>query len=324
MTQRPAWTEMPPAAGAFVIATGILSVGLHLTDFETLSRIALAVAGVVWVLLAVDFATRLLWDHSRWETESDTPPALTAIAATTVLGTRIALLGWHAMAVALLVLAAAVWPVLLVSVLRHWNRRMPGAAFLVCVSTQGLAVLGSTLALAHVADWLMPAALVFFILGLILYAAAFTHFDFTQIWKGAGDQWVAAGAVAISTLAASKLAAWPHWTGNPHNTLRVVTAILLTVTLLAYVVLCVAEIMRYRPGYDVRRWATVFPLGMTAVATLSTGAVLEVPWLHALGKALLAFAIAAWILVAVEWMISTRTGRIAPTPRTPPARTSPR
>ncbi|MFF2550834.1 tellurite resistance/C4-dicarboxylate transporter family protein [Nocardia sp. NPDC058058] len=309
MTQRRAWTEMPPAAGAFVMATGILSVGLHLTDFEPLSRIALAVAGVVWVLLAVDFATRLLWDHSRWETESDTPPALTAVAATTVLGTRITLLGWHAVAVGLLVIAALVWPVLLVSVLRHWNRRMPGAAFLVCVSTQGLAVLGSTLALAHAADWLMPAALIFFILGVILYAAAFTHFDFTQIWKGAGDQWVAAGAVAISTLTASKLTAWPHWTGNSHNALRVVTLVLLTITLLAYAVLLIAEIIRYRPGYDIRRWATVFPLGMTAVATLSTGAVVEVTWLHSLGKVLLAFATAVWILVAVEWAVSTRMGR---------------
>ncbi|WP_449345596.1 hypothetical protein [Streptomyces narbonensis] len=40
MNERPGpwWAELPPAAGAAVMATCILSVGLHLTGFEALSR----------------------------------------------------------------------------------------------------------------------------------------------------------------------------------------------------------------------------------------------------------------------------------------------
>lgn len=303
MMRRRAWMELPPAAGAFVMATGILSVGLHLIDLEAVSRIALGVAAVVWVLLAIDFANRLLWDRSRWQSESETPPALTAVAATTVLGTRLSLLGWHTVATVLLLVAAVVWPVLLVTVIVHWKRRMPGAAFLVCVSTQGLAVLGATLALAKVADWLMPAALVFFIFGLVLYAAAFVRFDRGQMWTGAGDQWVAAGAVAISTLAASKLAVWPQWAGTPHTVLRWVTLVLLAITLLGYVILCATEIIRLRPGYDIRRWATVFPLGMTAVAALSTSVAAGMPVLRTVGEILLAIAIAVWLLVIAEFVL---------------------
>lgn len=162
------WRELPPAMGAFVMATGIISVGLHLTGFETLSRAGLVLAAIIWLALATDFGSRLLWTHTRWESEADTPPALTAVGATTVLGTRIALLGWHFAATALLVIAAIVWPVLLGLVIAHWNRRMPGAVFLVCVATEGLAVLGATLARAGVGDWLAVAALMCFVLGLLL------------------------------------------------------------------------------------------------------------------------------------------------------------
>ncbi|MGW4248697.1 SLAC1 family transporter, partial [Nocardia sp. NPDC004722] len=305
------WRELPPAMGAFVMATGILSVGLHLTGFEPLSRVALALAAAVWLALATDFVSRLLWTHTRWESEADTPPALTAVAATTVLGTRIALLGWHFVATALLVIAAILWPVLLALVIGHWKRRMPGAVFLVCVATEGLAVLGATLARAGVGEWLMVAALVCFVLGIALYALAFTHFDVTQIWRGEGDQWVMTGALAISALAGSKLVGWHGFTGTLDSVLRTMTLALVGLNLAFYVILVVAEVVRFRPGYNVRRWATVFPLGMTAVAALSTGAALDLSWARVLGRILLAVAGAVWVLVAAE-LLGTRARAAAP------------
>lgn len=302
------WRELPPAMGAFVMATGIISVGLHLTGFETLSRAGLVLAAIIWLALATDFGSRLLWTHTRWESEADTPPALTAVGATTVLGTRIALLGWHFAATALLVIAAIVWPVLLGLVIAHWNRRMPGAVFLVCVATEGLAVLGATLARAGVGDWLAVAALMCFVLGLLLYAAAFAHFDLTQIWRGAGDHWVMTGALAISALAGSQLVGWHPWTGWLDSILRTLTLALVGLNLAFYVLLVVAEVVSFRPGYNLRRWATVFLLGMTAVAALSAGAALDSAWARLLGRALLAVAAATWLLVAAE-LIGTRVRR---------------
>ncbi|MEC3918914.1 MFS transporter [Nocardia sp. CDC160] len=302
------WRELPPAMGAFVMATGIISVGLHLTGFELLSRAGLALAAMVWLALATDFVSRLLWTHTRWETEADTPPALMAVSATCVLGARIALLGWDFVATALLVIAVILWPVLLTLVIAHWNRRMPGAVFLVCVATEGLAVLGVTLAQAGVGDWLATAALVCFVLGLLLYLAAFAHFDLTQIWRGAGDQWVMTGSIAISALAASKLVGWHGWTGTAHSTLRVLTVVLVGINLTFYVILLIAEVVRFRPGYNVRRWATVFPLGMTAVAALSTGAALDLGGIATLGKALLVVAAVVWLLFAAELIHTWATG----------------
>lgn len=305
------WAQRPPAAGAAVMATGILSVGLHLTDHETLSRIALALAGAAWIALAADFAVRLLRDRPRWVAEAETPGALTAVAATTVLGTRLSALGWQALAEALLALSALLWPVLIVLVVGHWKRRMPGAVFLACVATQGLAVLGATLAAAESTAWLAHTALVLFWLGLVLYGIALALFDLRQVTAGAGDHWVAGGAMAISALAGAKLIAADSarlylWNVDDNDVLRAVTVALLVLDLAWYAVLLVAEALRPRPRYDVRRWATVFPMGMTSAATLSVAAALDVSWLRTPGQVLLWIAVAAWLAVAAGAAASAR------------------
>ncbi|MGW0910678.1 tellurite resistance/C4-dicarboxylate transporter family protein [Streptomyces sp. NPDC002784] len=297
------WALRPPAAGAAVMATGIVSVGLHLTGHEVLSLIALAVGCTAWLGLAGDFVVRLLRQPRRWREEAGTPAALTAVAATAVLGTRFSAEGWQVLAGALLAAAALLWAGLLGVVVRHWHRGMPGAVFLGCVATQGLAVLGATLAAAESAAWLAHAALVLFWLGLVLYAVALACFDPHQVVKGAGDQWVAGGAMAISALAGSRLIAADSarlhlWNDDADDVLRTVTAGVLALDLAWYAVLLVSEVIRPRLRYDVRRWATVFPLGMTAAATLSVAAAVDVPWLETPGEVLLWIAVAAWLAVA--------------------------
>lgn len=317
------WSQRPPTAGAAVMATGILSVALNQTHHETLSLIALALTSAAWLALAGDFTARLLWDRARWTREAATPAALTAIAATTVLGARFSTLGWHTLAKALLALAALLWPGLLIVVVRHWHRRMPGAVFLGSVATQGLAVLAATLAATETSAWLAHTALALFWLGLLLYAVALTRFDLRQVAHGAGDQWVAGGALAISALAGSKLIAADSaelylWNDDDSGVLRAVTVALLVLDLAWYAVLLIAEIAWPRPHYDVRRWATVFPMGMTAAATLSVATAVDVPWLETPGEVLLWIAVAAWLAVtagAVPAYAAHWSGRVTSTTR---------
>lgn len=278
------------------MATGILSVGLHLIGYGVLSLIALAIGGCWWVLLAVTFAVTFFRDRAGWRTQARTPPALTAVAATTLLGTRLSLAGWPSTAAALLALAVLVWPVLLVDVARRAEHHVHGDIFLICVATQGIAVLGGRLSLADDSAWLGTAALVFFWLGLVLYVVALALFDVRQILTGAGDQWVAGGALAISALAGSTLLASPRWTGTGHETLRAAALVLFALALAAWAPLVYGEITRPRPAYDVRRWSTVFPLGMTAAAALSLSVSAHVGWLEPLGRVLLWIAVGAWLL----------------------------
>ncbi|MEU6232611.1 tellurite resistance/C4-dicarboxylate transporter family protein [Kitasatospora sp. NPDC047058] len=293
----PRWATPAPATGGAVMATGIVSVGFRLTGFTVLSAVTLVLAGALWLFLAAGFATLLAVDRRSWLGRAATPPALTAVAATDVLGVRLDLLGWTAVAAALLVLATAAWAVLLPAVLHRLGRRVPGAAFLICVATESLAVLAAVLT-PQAGDWLGWAALVLFLLGLALYADALARFDVRQLAVGAGDHWVAGGATAICALAGSKLLASGVWSGAAHSVLRTTTFVLLAVSLGWYLVLLGFEVARPRLRYDLRRWSTVFPLGMTAVAALSTAAAAQVPWLDTLGRVLLWIAAAAWLLTA--------------------------
>ncbi|MFF3845154.1 tellurite resistance/C4-dicarboxylate transporter family protein [Streptomyces sp. NPDC002328] len=305
------WSRRPPAAGAAVMATGVLSVGLLLAGHETLSVIALVLAGLAWAALAADFVVRLARDRERWWAEAGTPGALTAVAATALLGTRIAASGPDALAKALLAPAAVLWPLLLVTVLRHWGRRMPGAVFLCCVATQALAVLGATLARSETTAWLAHTALALFWLGLILYGIALWRFDRRQVAEGAGDHWVAGGALAISALAGAKLVEAGEsgmylWNADDRGALRTLTAALLVLDLCCYVVLLLAEAWWPRPRYAVDRWATVFPMSMTAASTLTVAAALDVPWLKGPGEVLLWIAVAAWLAVAAGAVLAAR------------------
>ncbi|WP_329412837.1 tellurite resistance/C4-dicarboxylate transporter family protein [Streptomyces sp. NBC_00704] len=300
---RERWARRQPAAGAAVMATGIVSVGLHLTGHETLSRVALVMTAVAWAALAADFAARLVLERERWLAQARTPGAPTAVAATTVLGARVSALGRPTPAEALLALAAVLWPVLLASAVPRWRRGMPGSVFLSCVATQGLAVLGAALARERGAAWLAHTALVLFWLGLALYCAALPLFDLRQLTEGAGDQWVAGGALSVSALAGTELLKADGgglylWNADDAGVLRTVTVALLVLDLAWYAVLLTCEVRRPRPRYDVRRWATVFPLGMTAAATLSVSDAVDVPWLEGPGEVLLWVAVAAWLAVA--------------------------
>ncbi|WP_037681245.1 tellurite resistance/C4-dicarboxylate transporter family protein [Streptomyces griseus] len=297
------WARRSPAAGAAVMATGVLAVGFRSAGYGVLARIALAATSAAWLALAAHFTVRLLRERERWAAEAATPGALTAVAATTVLGTGFSVLGQQTVAAALLALSVVLWPGLLFSVVLHWRRRMTGSVFLACVATEGLAVLAATLAGAEATAWLAQAALVLLWLGLLLYCAALYCFDPRQVTKGAGDQWVAGGALSISALAGSRLLAAGSarlylWNDDDGGVLRSVTVGLVVLDLCWYVVLVVAECVRRRPHYDEHRWSTAFPMGMTATALLSVAATLDVPWLKGPGQALLWIAVAVWLAVA--------------------------
>jgi tellurite resistance protein TehA-like permease len=301
------WAGLPPAGGGIVMATGIVSISLHLAGFEPVSKVLMALDIAVWLTFVAVFVHRFLRQRTRWLTEAATPAALTGIAGTCVLGTRLALFGWKPVAAALLIVAAVVWPVLLLTVIRHWTRGMPGAVFLVTVATQGLAVLSATLAGMWTLKWLAVIGVLLLAVGLALYVQALYRFDPRQVRTGAGDQWVAGGALAISALAASKLTAFPHWRAVTHSTLRWLTLVVLFAALAWYAVVAVAELAWPRPRYDIRRWATVFPMGMSAAACLSAAAATGVGWLDPLGRVLLWVAFAAWVVTALGLVRAWRT-----------------
>ncbi|MEU6911994.1 hypothetical protein [Streptomyces olindensis] len=313
----------------YALTTGTLSVGLDSAGYEVLSGIILVLACAGWlgavaqalllpprpvpVSASAPAPASAPASVSAWRRE--TAAALAWVAATALVGTGFSAAGLQRPAAALLALATPLWAVLLVAA----GRERRGTVFLRCVATQGLAVLGATLAAAESAAWLAHAALTLFWLGLVLYCLALFRFQPRQVAEGAGDHWLPGGALAVSALAGARLLSADSdrlylWNDDDHAVLGRVTVTLLVLTAVACVALFTAELFWPRRRYDVRRWATVFSAVGTAAAALAVAAALDAPWLDALGEALLWITVAGW-LGCTAWTITSaraggRTGRV--------------
>lgn len=264
-----------PASGAEVMGAGIVSIALSLDGQETISRILLIIDALIWVVLVGLLPARVMRDPARFRADARTPAALTSVAGTAVLGARLTTLGWESAGIVLLVIALVAWAALLVPVLSHWETPTVGVSLVLAVSTESLAALAATLAASEHARWLLFAALGPFGLGLGFYAFTIARFQLRQLAVGHGDQWLTGGALAISTLAAAELVAGARAQailGGGHGILEVLALGLWVLTMLWLPVLILAEARYPRPGYDIRRWSTVFPVGMYAACSFALGA----------------------------------------------------
>jgi len=291
-----------PRSGSMVLATVSLSVAFSFDGMEALSRVLLVVGAVAWIALGLLLAARTLRDRDRVESEARSPAALTGVAATALLGTRLTLLGSTTAGIALLVVALGLWLVLVRSVLAHWVTPTVGASLLLVVSTESLAVLSAVLAVHERANWLLTAAIAPFLLGLIFYGFVMARFDLHQLSRGQGDHWITAGAVAISATAAARITL-----GASHlHSLTAVTGALKTVSLALWVlivawlpILVVAETVRPRLHYDARRWSTVFPFGVHAASSFGVGAAVSAEAITTFGRVWVWVALAVWLVVFV-------------------------
>jgi tellurite resistance protein TehA-like permease len=293
---------VPPASGAVVMGTGIVSVALVPDGQEALSRILLGVTGAAWVVLAALLLARARRDRARFRHDVRRPAAFTAVAGTAVLGTRLTQLGWSSAGGALLVVAFTLWLGLLGPVLRHWSTASVGTSFMLTVGTESLALLAAVLALEEHVRWLLVASLAPFAVGLGFYLFVASSFDIRELATGRGDHWVTGGALAISTvtagwitLAADGLGAFRDWGGA----LTDVSVVLWGLTMLWLPILLAAEVRWPRTSYDVRRWSTVFPVAMYAACSFVVGSVASAPAITDFARVWVWVAVAVWLAVLV-------------------------
>jgi len=251
------------------MATGIVSIAILLDGSETLSRALLVVAAGGWLAGAL-LLLRGLAGRSWRRRAIASISSLTAVAGTAVLGTRLTLLGWSWAGWALLAPATALCLVLLARLAGPHARPRSGSAFLVVVAPQSVSVLAASLAARLALSWLAAAAVVPLAYGLRDYARTLTRFDLRELRMGAGDHWIAGGAIAISTLACADLARATGVLRAPsgmHDLLRVATVVLWALTMAWLPALVGAEALwRLR-----RRSSRLVRLGRGLRASLGMG-----------------------------------------------------
>jgi tellurite resistance protein TehA-like permease len=265
-------------AGAFavVMATGILGVGARLEGVAALADALLAVACLVWLVLAAVLGVRSVRSFA-------------VVAGTAVVGTDFLLAGQGELALALWSLAAALWLAVWVTT---WREAM--GSLLAIVATESLAVLAAGLDRHHDGS-LRDAAIVFWVLGLALYPLVAGRVVRAALRQGhfSPTLWIVMGALAITTLAAAELLLDRHALGADVALTTWATASA------AIPFLVVAELRVRRWRYEVARWSFVFPLGMYGVASRVLGGADALSGLRTAGTVFFGIALAAWLLTAV-------------------------
>ena len=319
-----------PGYFAFVMSTGMVSIGLNLHGLHQLSVALLWLAVACFLVLGVATVARFL----RWRTEAfadlSNPERafgfFTLVAAIDVVGTRLVIDGHDNLAGGLLAIGLAIWLVLgyvipVVAVLGREERPVihhtNGTWFIWAVASQSVTVLAATLQPTGVpgTNLLALVAVFSWCLGVFLYAVVgillivrLTFYPFTPE-DIKPPYWVAMGATAITVLAGSRIVAMAD-APTVDVTRSLVAGLALIFwcfgTWLIPALLAVGWWrhfthripFRYEPAW----WSMVFPIAMYGVGSHYLGVADHLPIVAGVGDVVIWVAVAVWAVVFVAML----------------------
>jgi tellurite resistance protein TehA-like permease len=312
------------------MATGIVAIAARQQGFVApIAHAALATGVVAWLILAAATVLRIVTDRPALQTQlrdhGIAPGFFTAVAGTGVLAANLLQTdSGSGPGIALALLTALLWAGLTYGIFAALITRadkppfesgLNGSWLLAVVATQSVAVVCALaapleaqplrLALNFVALglWLFGGMLYTWIIVLIFYRYLFFRFapaDLTPAY------WINMGAMAISTLAGSLLAARGADAPFLHSLAPFVQGftILYWATATWWLpMLAALTLWRYavrRDSLDASAvdWSMVFPLGMYSAATDAMAGALGLPFLAPVAAAFCWLALAAWAVTA--------------------------
>ncbi|HET6166906.1 MAG TPA: tellurite resistance/C4-dicarboxylate transporter family protein [Marmoricola sp.] len=328
---RSAIAGLTPGYFALVMATGIISVGMHLEGFDVLSRLLLGICvAAFFVLLGLNVVRFTSYRAQVVEDFMDPRRAFgffTFVAGTNVLGVRIGLAGSEDATAALLVVSGLAWVVLgyvvpWTAVLGRQERPVLATAngtwFIWVVASQSVAVAAATIepAFDDARRELALLAVVSWSVGVFLYAATGLLVALRLMLYEFGPEeltppyWVSMGALAITVLAGARIVEMAD--APMVEVTRGLIAGLAVVfwafaTWLIPVLVAAGwwrHVSRHVPlRYDATLWSIIFPLGMYAVAGIYLGHADELPLVENVGRAELWVAFAACVAVLTSMVV---------------------
>ncbi|MHB1803144.1 MAG: tellurite resistance/C4-dicarboxylate transporter family protein, partial [Actinomycetes bacterium] len=221
---RRAIATLDPGYFAWVMATGIISVGTGLLGYRLLSQVVLGVTAVAFVVLVLAYGAQMVWFRPFVRQSLRDPTTamayFTVVAGTDVLGIRLAEAGHPLVAFGLGVAAAVLWLILtyglpwsiVVAARRPVLGEINGTWLVWVVATQSLSIIAAVVAPRAPSVWLradLPAvAVCLWGLGVMLYlifiVIIFLRLLLIEVTPAemGPAYWIAMGATAISVRAA--------------------------------------------------------------------------------------------------------------------------
>ena len=220
-----ALAPLDPGYFAWVMASGIISVGTDLLGFHLLSRVVLGVTMAAFVILAIAYIARVLWFRPFVRQSLRDPTTamayFTVVAGTDVLAIRLSMAGHPLVTLGLGAAGALMWLVLtyglpwsiVASARRPVLGEFNGTWLIWVVATQSLSIVAAALApvapSAALRDQLPAVAVCLWGVGVMLYliliVIIFLRLLLVEVTPAemGPAYWIAMGATAISVRAAA-------------------------------------------------------------------------------------------------------------------------
>ena len=318
--------SMHPAYFALVMATGIVSVSCNMHGLHTLAVLMLWLNTGFYAALCVLTLLRAgLYPSNFWADLIDHNRGVgffTAVAASCVLGSQfVTIRSDYPPARVLLWFAIALWAILMYTIFTaltvkenkpSLNEGINGGWLAAVVATQAVSNLAALvlpraygdLPWVHflsLAFWLCGGMLYIWVISLIFYRYTFFRLAPSDLMP---PYWINMGAMAISTLAGSRLilnAQSSEFLAGFLPFLKGFTVFFWAtatwwVPMLAILFIWRHVYRRFQLRYDPLYWGAVFPLGMYSASTYQLAQVLELPFLNAVAQVFIYIALATWCL----------------------------
>lgn len=314
---------------AWVMASGIVSVGTDLLGFRVFSQVSLGVTIFAFVFLVVAYAIRFIafrpWAQESLRDATTAMAYFTVVAGTDVLAVRLLMAGHTTVALGLGAAAAIVWLVLTYglpwSIVARAHRPVLGefnGTWLVwVVGTQSLAIIAAGLSPHAPSDWLATGlpivAICLWGIGVMLYLILVVIIflrllviEVTPAEMGPA-YWIAMGAMAISVRAAAGILALHGGQASKYVAELRPFLIGLSVVFWSFAtwwipLLILFGIWRYvvrgySRAYEPRLWSMVFPVGMYTVASYTLGTTAGFGFMVSVARAWVWAGMVAWVAV---------------------------